>query len=1052
MQDNIFVEDLESDYNTVFFAMINYVLTEQKNLDWVFKTSFISATQEIRALSQVPAYIPDNQDYYLDYINEVKPYRSIIREFKVDYLGNDMYGSDVTDFDLPPYWDGNLQVYRSPNGDQSYDSAIQQSGVYSQWYDNYAYKVVDIVVEDAGQGFLIPPQIIIGGGGGTGATAVATINGQGGLESIVVNTAGQGYTSPPTVIINGTGTGAVAYAVLRNVYTGNNTGHNLVRSIATTLKFDRVGYTTSNTFVFWDTITSANIGEFIANDTIIVSDNNNLYQLTVSPWTANSTYTSGELVSNGGNTYVVNGNVYGSNFGSISNNLVLNTQGNIGYTLTSLTFPTTATTSVDISDFDNANDRIRATDSTIDLSLTQSGIEYPGVIVDGSSYTNTVYDTNIQSFYSNVLGVNPGDVAIDGGAYYDINNSHAPEELVPGRMFDALDMEVYDTYGIAFRVFEDLKQNLSYFKIGSQPTELSQDLLVTDKFIHLRDATKVPAPNPALGIPGVVFINGEKITYYRNYIYEFATPWTPNLTIATDSVVKHDGTYYLTTGNVYDAANFGNIVGNLSVLDINSLGQIRRAVDGTSPGGVNVQPWEENTGYAVGSYVYYSGNTYVTTGNTYGYDVSWSPNNLNLSNVSYLYYNSNVYAVTGNVFGNTFSSISSNLSLVGSGTDSGFTSISANLTLAFAGDNGSRHLANSKVVDSSILQQIPGTSTSNVQLTYANTYSVTSYVSYGLTLTGNITCNIGDYLSQEATITNLWTANTTFPTGTLLMFNGNAYQTIGNVNAPYFANISANVVFVQNGNVYNTVTMRSLQSVTNSNVVPVIVTAGSLSFVTSTFDDSEFDFNGGDSTLVITSPTAPTNENPIAIPSWTPNTTFIVGSTIQYNSNVYTVLGNVNAPYFANISSQSNNSANITLSGNANVFLNGNTTQYGITSNVLQVGDQWANSLSNQLSQWNGTSWVTISTSGTGLDAASGSPIYLNGNITTMYVKNQPYMLGNPNNYGNLVNTSGQVVVPAGAYVKHGNIWYSPLGGDASNGQTLSSQTTVQATFLKASN
>ena len=45
--------------------MIKYILTEQKNIDWAFKTSFISASQEIRKLKEFPAYIPDNQSFYL---------------------------------------------------------------------------------------------------------------------------------------------------------------------------------------------------------------------------------------------------------------------------------------------------------------------------------------------------------------------------------------------------------------------------------------------------------------------------------------------------------------------------------------------------------------------------------------------------------------------------------------------------------------------------------------------------------------------------------------------------------------------------------------------------------------------------------------------------------------------------------------------------------------------------------------------------------------------------------------------------------------------------
>jgi hypothetical protein len=77
MHEEIFTDDIAWQYNKIFFTLMKYVLSEQKNVDWMFKTSFISATQHIRKLEQFPAYIADNQNFYIDYINEVKPYRTI---------------------------------------------------------------------------------------------------------------------------------------------------------------------------------------------------------------------------------------------------------------------------------------------------------------------------------------------------------------------------------------------------------------------------------------------------------------------------------------------------------------------------------------------------------------------------------------------------------------------------------------------------------------------------------------------------------------------------------------------------------------------------------------------------------------------------------------------------------------------------------------------------------------------------------------------------------------------------------------------------------------
>jgi len=999
MQENIFIDDLSNEYNTIFFAMINYVLTEQKNLDWVFKTSFISATQAIRKLQEFPIYTPDNQSFYLEYINEVKPYRTIVREFVADYIGNDTYASDVTDFDLPPYWDATLGVYRSPTGSQSYDSTIWQSGVYSQWYNNYSYGVVDVLIGTPGQGFLFAPQVTIAGGGGSGATAIANLNATGGIASITVLTSGQGYTSEPTIIINGTGSGAIAYPVLRNIFTGDNTGHNLVRSISTTMRFDRVDYTNSNTFVFWNTITSANVGEFIPSGTIVVN-NGSLYQLT-------------------------------ANYTVYSN----------------LAFPANYTT-ITSSDFNTANDRIVAFNGNIDLSLSQSGISYPGVIVDGNTFLGNVYDTTIQSSYSDSLGVNPGDIVIDGGAYYDTFNSHAPEELIPGRVFDSTNIEVFDISGISFRIFDDMNQNHNFYRIGQSQTTLSQDLLLTDQFIHVVDASKLPQPDIVSATPGVVFVNGEKITYYRNFAFETPTAWTPNTVIATSSVVSYSNVLYLTTGNVY-AGYFANITSNVVSITANTLGQIRRAVDGTSPGSLTIQPWQQFTNYPVGSYIAYSGNTYVTTGNTYAYNVSWSPNNSSLTTNSYFYYSGNVYTATGNVYGSTFAGIKANTAFVSTGTNSGFASIQANLTFKFTGTESVRHLKGQFVVDASQAQVIPGTATSNIQLRYSNTYSTTSTVSYALNLVTPVSANIGDILTQVKTITTAWTANTAFNVGTLLTDNstGNVYtyQTTGNVYGSYFANITANVIYLFTGNTANTVTMRSLQTVTNSNVVPVIILSGAIQNLPEVFDGSlGFDANGDDSAYIIVSSSAPSTRPNVIIPLWTANTSFTIQSTIQYNSNVYTVLGNVYAPYFANISSQSNNSSNIILSSNANVFLNGPVSNYTSPGASLQVNDQWLDTVNDLVYYWTGSAWAvyTPPITGAGFDNTS-SPLYINNNVTSSYIVNTR-ILGE-------VNSSGQITVPAGTYLTHGNVWYSQGVATPSNGAALYQQTTAQAVFLKAS-
>jgi hypothetical protein len=550
VQNDIFIDDLAADYNRLFFTMIKYALTEQKNLDWVFKTNFLTVTQHIRALTQFPSYIADNQQYYLDYINEVKPYRTVVRQFVVDYQGNDQYGGDISDFDLPPYWDANVARYRSPSGELATDTNTLDSGVYTQWSNNYQYKVVDVLVENAGTGYNFPPQIgfesplFANGIPNTTGTAngYATLNGQGGINQIVITNPGYGYTFKPNVIINGEGSGAVAYSILRNVFDNNNTGHNLVRSIGTTIKFDRINYQNANTFVNWTKVVSANVTTNIGANTIIVN-NNILYVLE-------------------------------------SNYLFDPNPGNVSY---NVTFPLASVNSITYGDLDNANDRIIAINGNIDLSLTQTGIDYPGVIIDSNTFVSNVYDTRISSLYSTEFGVNPGDILVDGGAYVGVYGSHAPEELIPGRMYDSLNITVYDTTALAFRQFKTMNGNLRYYRIASlYSSNLSANLYSIDSTISVENASVLPAPNAALNYPGVVFINGEKIVYWRNYATETPTAWAANLALKTTTLVSYNGNTYITVGNVFDpVGNIANVASSLQQVNVNTLGQIRRGADGT---------------------------------------------------------------------------------------------------------------------------------------------------------------------------------------------------------------------------------------------------------------------------------------------------------------------------------------------------------------------------------------------------------------------------------------------------------------------------------------
>lgn len=70
--------------------------------------------------------------------------------------------------------------------------------------------------------------------------------------------------------------------------------------------------------------------------------------------------------------------------------------------------------------------------------------------------------------------------------------------------------------GIGFRIWKDMFDQVAYYRISTaNTTTLSADLAYTDLTISVTDASKLLTPDPTNGIPGVIFIGGERIEYWE---------------------------------------------------------------------------------------------------------------------------------------------------------------------------------------------------------------------------------------------------------------------------------------------------------------------------------------------------------------------------------------------------------------------------------------------------------------------------------------------------------------------------------------------------------
>ena len=116
--------------------------------------------------------------------------------------------------------------------------------------------VNSIPLASGGSGYIGAPVVSITGGGGTGASAIATLNSSGQVSAITITSSGTGYTSAPTItLVGGGGTGAS----LGSITTGTNAADGGLTKIGTgTLTLSAANTYTGATTVSAGTLDLAN--------------------------------------------------------------------------------------------------------------------------------------------------------------------------------------------------------------------------------------------------------------------------------------------------------------------------------------------------------------------------------------------------------------------------------------------------------------------------------------------------------------------------------------------------------------------------------------------------------------------------------------------------------------------------------------------------------------------------------------------------------------------------------------------------------------------------
>jgi hypothetical protein len=429
INEELFIDDLLIERNRALTLMFNFVLSEFSAPEWLVKTSLVDVVHRIRSLQPFQNYSRDNQEFVLDYIQEVKPYHVQIREFNLIYNGFDEWAGDMTDFDLPAYYNTDLQVpqYTSPIllpydhgiafnsetnnlSDLPANSTVWDSWPYSQWFSNYLLNLDSIALIESGSGYTEPPLVIITPNANdpaptVTATATAILNSLGQVSSINVTNAGAGYRSTPTVTFDGgNGSGAVAYPRMVN---------DLVRQFRTVIKYDRFQYQTA-----------------------------------VLTWSPDGTYENGTLVR-------YDGRVWSAQNADGSSAVVGPTFDLENWTLVNAATYTYPGADPLVKTGLTGVDRTMGlyvpgvNEYGLELPLLVDGVSYPGVQVWGDYFAGTqTLDANYQSEFADIyLGTGFSDINVDGGEFIGPYEGHAPEELINGAEYDTLDMRIYTRPG-----------------------------------------------------------------------------------------------------------------------------------------------------------------------------------------------------------------------------------------------------------------------------------------------------------------------------------------------------------------------------------------------------------------------------------------------------------------------------------------------------------------------------------------------------------------------------------------------------------------------------
>ena len=458
LKEDIFVGTLKVYWNKLFFAAVKYAFSEQKFLDWAFKTSFIGVHNYAGSLIQRPVYKFQDTKWYEQYLDEIKPYHTQIRDYRLTYDLVEPSNSFVTDFDLPVVYDSNSKKYKSLS---LTDSKINDYP-YKSWLDNHTLYLESIKVDNGGRGYTSNPDVAIIAAPGDKiirpATAISRLAG-GKIVGFDITDRGEGYTQNPTILLSGGGGSSVVPARVSPVMVNNKIRTNLIG-----IKFDRISTTreigtqsVTDTFVA-DGIQYNYILKFPAsldtsqvvaraNGILILSSSYSLedfnevkegYNKSFTRVVMNKQYDAGTVITV---SYLKSQKIYSAfdriqdYYQPVSGMPGKNLEDRYAQLMKGIDY---SGTEIQTQGFDKDYSWDNVGFGTVIWDPISGQIEDLDTIYDGGDLTTTTSQT-----FANAQGINPEDIILDGDTFISPRRTHAPEELIPGHVTDTVGINIF---------------------------------------------------------------------------------------------------------------------------------------------------------------------------------------------------------------------------------------------------------------------------------------------------------------------------------------------------------------------------------------------------------------------------------------------------------------------------------------------------------------------------------------------------------------------------------------------------------------------------------